>query len=50
MFSKLRRRFASASMVEFCEACGQVCTSECRAEAALEHARTRAAYQLPIIR
>ncbi len=50
MLGKLWRRPTSTRAVEFCETCGQVCTSECRAEAALERARTQAAYQLPIIR
>ena len=40
--SKLfRRRHASnAQSVTLCESCGQVCTSECRAEARYERTRT----------
>jgi hypothetical protein len=43
MFRSWRqRRHARLESVTFCEADGQVCTAECRAEAVREHARDQA--------
>lgn len=42
MIKLFRRLFRSAPIVELCESCAQVCTSQCRASALLDHARTRA--------
>lgn len=47
---KLFRRRAAARSAELCEACSQVCTSQCRAEAHLERARAWTAYQTPFPR
>lgn len=42
MIKLIRRLFRTASTVEFCESCAQVCTGQCRADALLDHARNRA--------
>ena len=45
----LRRRTTQWRGVEFCESCGEVCTSNCRAEARRERTRVGAAYQSPYL-
>jgi hypothetical protein len=49
MFTIVRRRVAAVRGVEFCEACAQVCTAECRSQARLDRSRTLA-LQYPLIR
>lgn len=44
MFAKLRQRRAATRGVEFCDSCGRVCTSECRAQARLHQLRGEAAH------
>jgi hypothetical protein len=50
MFAKLRQRRSAARGVEFCESCGQVCTTECRAQARLEQIRVESVYQIGLLR
>jgi hypothetical protein len=50
MFAKLRQRRAEARGVEFCESCGQICTTECRAQARLDRVRVEALYQTGLLR
>jgi len=45
MFTRVRRRRATASGVEFCDSCVQVCTARCRAEARIERTRTEVLYR-----
>lgn len=45
MFARLRQRLGQVRGVEFCESCGQVCTTGCRAEARLDRLRTDAFYR-----
>ncbi|WP_328647155.1 hypothetical protein OHS58_03845 [Amycolatopsis sp. NBC_00348] len=42
MITLIRRLFRTATTVEFCEPCAQVCTGQCRADALLDRARTQA--------
>lgn len=42
MIKLIRRLFRSAPTVDFCESCAQVCSGQCRANALLDQARTRA--------
>ena len=39
MLARLRERRAAARGVEFCDSCGQVCTSQCRAQARIDRTR-----------
>jgi hypothetical protein len=50
MFGAIRRRAGRTHGVEFCEQCGQVCTSACRAETRRDRVRTELAAQLPFPR
>jgi len=50
MFAAIRRRVGKAQGVEFCDQCGQVCTSACRAETHRNRVRTQVAAQLPFPR
>jgi hypothetical protein len=50
MFAAIRRRVGEARAIEFCEQCGQVCTSTCRAETRRERVSTELAAQLPFPR
>jgi hypothetical protein len=50
MFAKLRQRRAAVRGVEFCESCSQVCTTECRAQARIEHIRVEATYHAGLLR
>jgi hypothetical protein len=43
---KLIRRLTSRGTVDFCEACGQVCTAQCRSHAHWDRTRTKS-MQLP---
>lgn len=45
MFTNIRRRLTELRGVEFCDECAEVCTAQCRADAHLERARAKAAYQ-----
>lgn len=46
MLKRLTRRKRPAAQVEFCDSCGQVCTSACRAEASRDRVAA-AALQIP---
>ena len=50
MFTRLRRKITATGATEFCDSCAQVCTPQCRAQAAFDKSRTATLYQLPIIR
>lgn len=48
MMKLLQRLIGSRERVEFCDECGQVCTSSCRVEAQRDRIRSSTAYrQLP---
>lgn len=48
MVKLLQRMVAGRGRVDFCDECGQVCTSSCRAEAQRDRIRTRTVhYPLP---
>jgi hypothetical protein len=47
MFAAIRRLAGKAQGVEFCDQCGQVCTSACRAEAHRDRVRTELVARLP---
>ncbi|WP_410575550.1 hypothetical protein [Amycolatopsis sp. cmx-4-61] len=42
MIKLLRRLLTTSTTTEFCESCAQVCTGQCRANALLDQAHTRA--------
>jgi hypothetical protein len=44
MFARMRRRVGLVNRVEFCEACEQVFTPACRAQALRDRTRTEAMY------
>lgn len=50
MFAKLRQRREQLRGVEFCESCGQVCTTECRVQARVERVQVQALYTTGLLR
>jgi len=50
MFGRVRRRAVERPEVEFCEQCGQVCGSTCRAEERRERVRAEVAYRVGLPR
>jgi hypothetical protein len=46
MWRRLRRRAAALNGVQFCDECGQVCTSECRSQARIDRVRNEVALQV----
>lgn len=50
MFERWRQRRAQVRGVEFCEACGQVCTAGCRAQARVERMRIQAMTRVGMLR
>jgi hypothetical protein len=50
MFAKLRQRRHTLRGPEFCDSCGQVCTTECRARAHIERNRVEVLYRAGVLR
>jgi hypothetical protein len=46
----LRQRRGAVRGVEFCESCGQVCGTECRARARMERTRVEMLYRAGVLR
>ncbi len=47
MIKLIQRLTGHQGAVEFCEACGQVCTPQCRSQAHRDRARTQALHHVP---
>ena len=50
MFAKLRQRREQLRGVEFCDGCGQVCTTQCRSQVHLDQIRDKALFTTGILR
>jgi ferredoxin len=50
MFAKWRERRTAAHRVQVCESCGQVCASNCKAQARLDRIRAESPYRIGMLR